>query len=123
MARRIELLDEELHVHYSGLSLAAAAKRDLHVSYEAIRSVRIGLESLPGTFAVKLGASTAPFGATRRGTFWTGGRRVFLDLNDPERAVLLELEGQDYARVALNVDDPEGFAERLRAKLSPGRRP
>jgi hypothetical protein len=116
VARRIELLDDELHLHYDGLSALAAAKRDVHVPYGAIRDVRVGLGDLPGTFAIKLGTNTAPFGETRRGTFWTGGRRVFLDVNDPERAVVLELEGHRFARVALTVDDPESFAALLRAR-------
>jgi hypothetical protein len=116
VARRIELLDDELHVHYDGLSALAVAKRDLHVPYGAVREVRVGLEELPGTFAIKAGTNTAPFGETRRGTFWTGGRRLFLDVNDRERAVVLELEGHRFARVALTVDDPDGFAAILRAR-------
>jgi hypothetical protein len=63
-----------------------------------------------------VGTNTSPFGDTRRGTFWSGGRRLFLDVNDPERAVVLELEGHPFARVALTVDDPEAFAGQLRAK-------
>jgi hypothetical protein len=118
VSRRIELLDDELHVQYSGLSAFAAGARNLHVPYSAIREVRIGLEELPGTFALKVGTNTAPFGDTRRGTFWTGGRRIFLDVNDPARAVVLDLEGNRFARVALTVDDPEGFAEQLRARAT-----
>jgi hypothetical protein len=116
VARRIELLDDELHVHYDGLSSLAAAKRDIHVPYDAVRDVRIGLEELPGTFAIKLGTNTAPFGETRRGTFWSGGRRMFLDVNDAERTLVLELEGNRFARVALTVDDPETLAAELRAR-------
>ena len=119
MSRRIELEDEALVVRYEGLSAAAVLRRELRVPYEAIHSVAVGLEELPGAFAFRIGTSTAPLGATRRGTFWSGGRRQFLDVDDPERAVVLELEGQRYARVALTVDDPAATAERLRGKLSP----
>jgi hypothetical protein len=116
VARRIELLDDELHLHFSGLSMLATAARDVHVPYDAIRSVSIGMPELPGALAIKMGTNTAPFGDTRRGTFWSGGRRLFLDLNDPERSVVLELEGNRYARVALTVDDPEAIAGQLRAR-------
>ena len=116
MSRRIELLDDELHLHYSGLSLVATCARDVRVPYDAIASVSIGLSPLPGVFAFKLGLTTAPLGDTRRGTFWSGGRRMFLDVNDAERAVVLDLEGNRNARVALNVDDPESFAAELRSR-------
>ena len=118
MSRRIELLDDELRLRYSGLSAVAAVIRSVGIPYSMIRSVSVGLEQLPGTFALRLGTNTSPFGHTRRGTFWSSGRRLFLDVNDPERAVVLELEGHPYARVALTVDDPEGFAEQLRARRS-----
>jgi hypothetical protein len=116
VARRIELLDEELRLHYSGLSMLATTARDVRVPYDAIASVSVGLDSLPGALALKMGLTTAPFGDTRRGTFWSGGRRIFLDVNDAERAVVLDLEGNRNARVALTVDDPETFAAELRSR-------
>jgi hypothetical protein len=118
VSRRIELTDDELAVRYDGLSAALVLTRELRVPSSAIRSVSVGLADVPGPFAFRLGLSTGPFGNTRRGRFWAGGRRLFLDVDDPERAVVLELEGHEYARVALNVDDPESFAGQLRAKLN-----
>ena len=121
MARRIDLLDDELKVSYDGLSAAVVLTRELEIPYSAIGSVRVGMRDLPGPFAFRIGTSTAPFGDTRRGTFWSSGRRTFLDLNDRERAVVLELEGHPYARVALGVDDPETLAEQIRARLDSAR--
>ena len=82
------------------------------------RSIPPRLDELPGPLAFRIGTSTAPLGNTRRGTFWTGGRRVFLDVDDPQRALVLDLEGHRNARVALTVDDPEATAARIRAKLT-----
>jgi hypothetical protein len=123
VARRIELTDDELALRYDGLSRAAVLAGEVRIPTSAIRSVSVGFEDLPGALTWRVGMNTAPFGKTRRGTFWSGGRRLFLDVDDPERTVVLDLEGQRFARVALTVDDPEGFAERVREKLSPGRRP
>jgi hypothetical protein len=118
VARRIDLLEDGLHVLYTGLSAVAVVARGLTVPYSSIGDVRVGLRDLPGTFAIRLGLNTAPFGHTRRGTFWAGGRRVFLDLDDPERTVVLELEKHRYARVALGVDDPEALAEQIRDRVA-----
>jgi len=116
MARRIELTPEELVVHWDGLSSLAALARELRIPWESVSAVSIGLDPLPGALAVRVGMNTGPFGETRRGTFWSGGRRLFLDVNDGERAVVLDLEEHRYARVALTVDDPEGFAAQIRAR-------
>jgi hypothetical protein len=117
VARRIDLAEHELQVRYSGLSAVAVLTQELDVPYSSIGSVRVGMRDLPGAFTFRVGTTTAPFGDTRRGTFWVGGRRVFLDLNDRRQAVVLELEGHRYARVALGVDDPEALAAAIRARL------
>lgn len=122
MARRLELTDDELVLRYAGFSRVVILTDEVAIPYSAIRSVSVGYDNLPGAFTWRIGVNTAPFGKTRRGTFWSGGRRLFLDVDDPERTVVLDLEGQRFARVALTVDDPEAFAAKLRAKLpTPGR--
>ena len=70
----------------------------------------------------RVGLSTAPFGATRKGQFWWAGKRVFLDFEDPEQAVVLELKGHSFARIAVQPDtDPEPLAAQIRERLSAGR--
>jgi hypothetical protein len=123
VARRIDLTDDELVLRYDGFSRAAVMAGEVRVPFTAIRSVTVGYDDLPGALTWRVGTNTAPFGNTRRGTFWSGGRRLFLDVDDPERTVVLDLEGHRFARVALTVDDPEGFAAQLRERVSPGRRP
>ncbi len=41
----------------------------------------------------------------------------FLDVNDRERAIVLDLTGHTYRRVALTVDDPESLASYLRERV------
>ena len=55
-----------------------------------------------------------PFGTTQRGRFRERGKWSFLDVSDRERTVVLELDGHEFRRVALTVDDPETVAAQLR---------
>ena len=41
---------------------------------------------------------------------------VVLDVDDRERAVVLDLTGHGYRRVVLTVDDPEAFAANVRER-------
>ena len=124
MARTIDLRDTELVVRYDGLAAAATLQRELRIPYSAIEDVHVGLFELPGPLTFRVGTSTAPFGDTRRGTFWVGRDRWFLDLSHRARAVVLDLRGHRYALIALEADEPERLAERIRERLSsPGPSP
>jgi hypothetical protein len=116
VSRRIDLEDDALVVRYSGLDRAAALTEEVRVPYSAIASVSVGLSDPPGAFAWRIGMSTPPFGTTQRGRFREHGTWSFLDVDDRERAVVLDLTGHRLRRVVLTVDDPEAFAARLRER-------
>ena len=118
MARTIDLRDDELVVRYDGLAAATVLTRELRVPYSQIENVDVGLYDLPGPLTFRVGTSTAPFGDTRRGTFWRGRERWFLDLSHRARAVVLDLRGHRYTRAALEVDEPQRLAELIREKLA-----
>ena len=118
MARSIDFRDNELVVRYDGLAAAATLARELRIPYSHIENVSVGLYELPGPFAFRVGTSTAPFGDTRRGTFWRGRDRWFLDVSHRAHAVVLDLRGHQYTRVALEADEPQRLAERVRERLA-----
>ena len=114
MARRIDFRDDALVVAYSGLDAAATLTGNVRVPYDAIRLVKVGLTDPPGALAWRIGTSMPPFGTTQRGRFRERGKWSFLDVSDRERTVVLELDGHEFRRVALTVDDPETVAAQLR---------
>ena len=122
MARTIELEPDALVLRYSGISALARLASEVPVPYEQIRHASVGLDEVPSAWAFRVGVSTAPFGSRRQGQFWWAGKRVFLDLEDPARAVVLDLKGHRFARVAVEPDtSPEDLAEQIRLRVSAGR--
>jgi hypothetical protein len=117
MSRRIDFEDDALVVRFDGLDALTTLTRELRFRYTAIGSVSIGLTDPPGLLAFKIGLSTPPFGTTQRGRFREHGRWSFLDVDDRERAVVLDLTGHEYRRLVLTVDDPESFLQKLRERL------
>jgi hypothetical protein len=116
VSRRIDLDEDALVVRYAGLARAATLVGEVRVPYTAIASVSIGLTDPPGAFAFRVGLSTPPLGTTQRGRFREHGDWSFLDVDDRERAVVIDLTGDRYRRVVLSVDDPEAFAASLRER-------
>ena len=116
MSRRIDFEEDALLIRYAGASRALILTGEVRVPYSAIASVSIGLSDPPGWLHFRIGYSTPPFGTTQRGRFREHGRWSFLDVDDRERAVDIDLTGHAYGRVVLTVDDPEAFAKSLRER-------
>jgi len=117
VSRRIDFEDEALVIRFDGLGALTTLTRKVRIPHTAIGSVSIGLHDPPGLLAWKIGLSTPPFGTTQRGRFRERGRWSFFDVDDRERAVVLDLSGHEYRRVVLTVDDPESFFQKLHARL------
>jgi hypothetical protein len=119
VARTIDLDRDHVVLRYSGISAVTRVAREVRLPYTAIVSVSVGLDEVPSALAPRIGLSTAPIGGTRQGQFWWAGKRVFLDLEDPTRAVVLDLKGNRFARVAVQPDtSPEELAAAIRARVS-----
>jgi hypothetical protein len=116
VGRRIDFEPDALVLRYGGLRAATMLVREVGVPYTAVGAVSIGLTDAPGALALKIGYSAAPFGTTQRGRFREQGTWSFIDVDDRERAVVLDLIGHEYRRVVLTVDDPESFAQRVRER-------
>jgi hypothetical protein len=116
VSRRIDLEDDALVLRYSGLDRAAVLTGEVRVPYDAIAAVSNGLTDPPGALALRVGFGTPPFGTTQRGRFREHGGWSFVDVDDRERAVVIDLTGHSFRRVVLTVDDPESFAQSLRER-------
>jgi hypothetical protein len=117
MSRRIDFEDDALVVRFEGLAALTTLTREVRIAYTAVGSVSIGLTDPPGLLAFKMGLSMPPFGITQRGRFREHGRWSFFDVDDRERAVVLDLTGHEYRRLVLTVDDPESFFQKLHERL------
>jgi len=117
VSRTIALTNRDVEIRYDGVAAILAVKRPLVVPYEQIRAVEVGT-TRPPALAWRVGLSD-PIGGWRRGRFWSGGRKLFVDLRRPERAVVLQLDREsDFDAVALEVDRPEELAEAIRARIA-----
>lgn len=96
-----------------GLDKLWALKSRLEIQLRHIRGVRIdpaiarawwvGLR-MPGTHVP---------GVITAGTFYQHGQRIFWDVHDPERTIVIELADERYNELIVEVADPEATVTRL----------
>lgn len=56
-------------------------------------------------------------GVITAGTFHQDGEKVFWDVRDPAKAVVIELADERYARLVLQVDDPRAAVALVESAL------
>ncbi|MGW7295554.1 hypothetical protein ACWGIB_24575 [Streptomyces xiamenensis] len=96
---------DDLVVVIEGLHKVWALKSSLTIPLAHVR----GATADPGMIAEPKGIrapGTRVPGLITAGTFHLNGEKVFWDVRDPAKTVVVELADQDYARLVLQVEDP-----------------
>ena len=76
-------------------------------------------DDVPSTWTLLRGGLSDPITGTRKGHFRVRGRRYFLDLRHPDRALVIRLKpGYAFDVVAVEVDHPESLLDAIRAYTS-----
>lgn len=109
-----------LTVRIDGLDRLCAFKRRITVPLAHVR----GATADPGIAREPKGMrglGTHVRGVIVAGTFRQDGERVFWDVHDRSRAVVIELAEHQYARLVVQVADPRGTVELINAPSRPDR--
>jgi hypothetical protein len=96
-----------------GLDKLWALRSRLEVPLAHIRGVRADPTVTLSWKALRLPGTFVP-GLIVAGTHYDGGRRSFWDVVRPQRAIV-DLTGEPYDQLVVEVADPGAVAERLRA--------
>jgi hypothetical protein len=117
---RVQFLADRFVIRNDGLRRLLTVAGSIPVRYEAIDSVKVGLDAVPPWYAWRLGFNPG-VGSRRAGIFWWQGRKWFLDVSDTDRTVVVTLKpGAPYDAVALTVVDPHLIAQQIRSRIVHG---
>jgi hypothetical protein len=113
----IELTSGALIVRVTGVDRILALKSELTVPLEHVLGVaRDTEEARSWHHGVRAPGTNVP-GVITAGTFHEHGERVFWDVHHPERAIALSLRDESYAKLVIEVDDPEAVIAAVEAAL------
>ncbi|MGV9853135.1 hypothetical protein ACWDWU_30850 [Streptomyces sp. NPDC003442] len=101
----IRIDGDDLVVVIEGLDKLWSFKGSLTIPLANVRGATAdpGIASEPK--GIRAAGSRVP-GVITAGTFHRDGEKVFWDVRDPSKAVVIELADERYARLVLQVDDP-----------------
>ncbi|SEF96649.1 hypothetical protein SAMN04489712_102652 [Thermomonospora echinospora] len=102
---RVNVDGGTLVVEMEGLDKLWALKSRLEIPLENVRGATIDPGIVREPKGIRAPGTHLP-GVLVAGTFHINGQRVFWDVRDPNKAVVIELADERYARLILQVDDP-----------------
>lgn len=119
MMARISLDGSDLVVDVEGMDKLWALRSRLTIPLAHVRGATADPGIVSDGQGVKLGGARIP-GVIVAGTFQQDGERVFWDVHDKSKAVVIELHDDTYARLVVQVEDPRATVELVERACSQG---
>jgi hypothetical protein len=108
--------DGRLILDVQGWDRLWALKKRLEIPLGHVSGVGADPEVTRGWKGIRMPGTYIP-GVITAGTFYHGGKRVFWDVHDPDKAIVIDLTGERYHRLVVEVADPDATTRMLRAAM------
>jgi hypothetical protein len=115
----ISITDDHLHLEVKGWDKLWAFKSQLDIPLAHIRGVRHDPKAadVSGWWHGSKGPGIEIPGVITAGTFQLYGDRMFWDVHDPEKAIIIELHDDRFDELIVEVSNPLLAVEQIKAKL------
>jgi hypothetical protein len=113
----VELTEDALLVHVRGMDQLWALRSRLEIPLSHITGAEADPEVALGWWKGLRAPGTHLPGVIAAGTFHQEGEKVFWDVHDPEKTVVIQLRNEKYARLVVEVEDPPATVEAIRERL------
>ena len=117
----VSIEGDRVRFEVEGMDKLWAFKSQLEIPLEHIFTVRSDPYAAQGWFHGWRMPGTEIPGLITAGTFYSRDGAVFFDVHSPDKAIVIELNHEHYKRLVVEVDDPEGTVEMLKAAVDAGR--
>ncbi|HEY6797133.1 MAG TPA: hypothetical protein VI248_20875 [Kineosporiaceae bacterium] len=105
MTASVQVAGDQVIVDLGGGDPAAGVPADLRIPLASVRAAYADAELAVNPGPAVVGRHLP--GHLVTGTFRTSGERVLWNVRDPAKSVIIELAEHRYARLIIEVDDPE----------------
>lgn len=112
----VEVIEEgnDLVFNVIGLHKLWTLTSRLEIPREHIHGARIDPAAVLDLKGWRVPGSDLPL--LTAGTFHVDGKRIFWDVRNPDNAVVIDLDDEDYEQLIVEVEDPDAVVALLSAK-------
>jgi len=113
----VELAEDTLSIHVLGMDRLWALRSHLEIPLSHVSGAKAAPEVARRWWqGIRSGGTHVP-GVIMAGTFHQEGERVFWDVHDPEKAIVIGLMDERYTRLVIEVEDPPATVAAIQAAL------
>ena len=114
----VTVRDEVATCEVEGVDKLWALKSCLKIPLAHIRDVRLDAEAARGWWHGLRTLGTNLPGVITAGTFYQHGKRIFWDVHDPERVIVIALNDERYDELIIEVADPVAVISLLKTSMA-----
>jgi hypothetical protein len=113
----LSIAEGKLMLHVRGADKLWAFKSSLEIPLVHIAGVRTDPEVARGWYhGIRMPGTNVP-GVITAGTFYQDGKRVFWDVHDPNKTIVIDLHDERYNELVVEVDDPQAAVALIQSAL------
>jgi len=113
----LSIAEGKLTLHIRGADKLWAFKSSLEIALVHIAGVRADPEAVRGWYhGIRMPGTNVP-GVITAGTFYQDGKRVFWDVHNPEKTIIIDLHDERYNELVVEVDDPNAAVKLIQNAL------
>jgi hypothetical protein len=112
----VSIKDKKLILNIKGVGKVLALKSEFIIPLTSVK----GVTADPGVLEMPKGLrapGTAIPGVFYAGTFFSEGDKVFWNVRHADKAIVIELEDEDFARLIIEVENPTQVVELIEKSL------
>jgi hypothetical protein len=107
----------KLTLHVRGADKLWAFKSSLEIPIVHVAGVRADPQAARGWYhGIRLPGTNLP-GVITAGTFYQDGNRVFWDVHDPEKTIVIDLRDERFNQLVVEVADPDAAIKLIQNAL------
>ncbi len=113
----LSIAESKLTLHIGGVDKLWAFKSSLEIPLVHIAGVRADPEAARGWYhGIRMPGTNLP-GVITAGTFYQDGKRVFWDVHNPEKTIVIHLHDERYNELLVEVDNPDAAVKLIQNAL------
>jgi hypothetical protein len=122
---RIEIQDDRLIARIQGLDRVLALTSELSIPLAHVKSAAVSPPEVRRRWRNPLRAhvpgTDMPYVVMAGSFLFLDGEHAFWDVHDPDRTVVIELDHERFAKLVLEVEDPQATATAINAAVAGAR--
>jgi len=113
----LSVAEGKLTLHIRGADKLWTLRSSLEIPLVHIAGVRADPEAARGWYhGIRMPGTNVP-GVITAGTFYQDGKRVFWDVHEPEKTIVIDLHDERFNQLVVEVDDPEAAVRLIQKAL------